>query len=73
MLRFLKHKHEIDHVDGESHERLILHISEAWLDERMQMKLAQGQTDLAEKNLIIDKLSLDIEAFLEAKRSTFVG
>ncbi|KAK8565748.1 hypothetical protein V6N13_020827 [Hibiscus sabdariffa] len=69
-LRFLKHKHEIDHVDGENHERLILHISEAWLDERMQMKLAEGQTDLAEKNSIVDKLSLDIETFLEAKRST---
>ncbi|KAE8681547.1 GDSL esterase/lipase [Hibiscus syriacus] len=69
-MRFLKHKHEIDHADGKKPERLILHISEAWLDERMQMKLAQGQTDLAEKNSIIDKLSLDIETFLEAKRST---
>ncbi|XWS76935.1 hypothetical protein CRYUN_Cryun01aG0220300 [Craigia yunnanensis] len=69
-VRFLKHKHEIDQVDGENPERLILHISEAWLDERMQMKLAEGQTDPAEKNTIIDKLSLDIENFLEAKRST---
>ncbi|XP_039000039.1 uncharacterized protein At5g41620-like [Hibiscus syriacus] len=68
-MRFLKHKHEIDHVDGEKPERLILHMSEAWLDERMQMKLAEGQTDLAEKNSIVDKLSLDIETFLEAKRS----
>ncbi|KAE8697255.1 GDSL esterase/lipase [Hibiscus syriacus] len=69
-MRFLKHMHEIDHVDGEKPERLILHISEAWLDERMQMKLAEGQTDLAEKSSIVDKLSLDIETFLEAKRST---
>ncbi|OMO64366.1 hypothetical protein CCACVL1_21817 [Corchorus capsularis] len=69
-LRFLKHKHEIDQVGGENPERLILHISEAWLDERMQMKLAEGQTDLAEKNTIVDKLSLDIETFLEAKRSS---
>ncbi|KAK6285741.1 hypothetical protein POUND7_011920 [Theobroma cacao] len=69
-VRFLKHKHEIDQVDGENPERLILHISEAWLDERMQMKLAEGQTDPAEKNTIVDKLSLDIESFLEAKRST---
>ncbi|XP_022770522.1 uncharacterized protein At5g41620-like [Durio zibethinus] len=68
-VRFLKHKHEIDQVDGENPERLILHISEAWLDERMQMKLAEGQTDPAEKNTIVDKLSLDIETFLEAKRS----
>ncbi|XWS32094.1 hypothetical protein CRYUN_Cryun23aG0131300 [Craigia yunnanensis] len=69
-VRFLKHKHEIDQVDGENSERLILHISEAWLDERMQMKLAEGQTDPAEKNTIVDKLSVDIETFLEAKRST---
>ncbi|XVF73090.1 hypothetical protein PTKIN_Ptkin12aG0173400 [Pterospermum kingtungense] len=69
-VRFLKHKHEIDQVDGENPERLILHISEAWLDERMQMKLAEDQTDPAEKNTIVDKLSLDIETFLEAKRST---
>ncbi|KAA3475223.1 Plasma membrane-like protein isoform 1 [Gossypium australe] len=69
-LRFLKHKYESDHIDGENPDRLILHISEAWLDERMQMKLAEGRTDLAEKNSIVDKLSLDIETFLEAKRST---
>ncbi|KAL4353941.1 hypothetical protein GQ457_06G031710 [Hibiscus cannabinus] len=69
-VRFLKHKHEIDQVDGENPERLILHISEAWLDERMQMKHAEGKTDLAEKNSIVDKLNLDIETFLEAKRST---
>ncbi|XVE73772.1 hypothetical protein DITRI_Ditri11bG0145000 [Diplodiscus trichospermus] len=69
-LRFLKHRHEIDQVDVENPERLILHISEAWLDERMQMKLADGQTDPADKNTIVDKLSLDIETFLEAKRST---
>ncbi|XP_039063384.1 uncharacterized protein At5g41620-like isoform X2 [Hibiscus syriacus] len=69
-VRFLKHRHEIDHVDGENAERLILHISEAWLDERMQMKLAEGKTDIAEKNSVVDKLSLDIETFLEARRST---
>ncbi|GMI98434.1 hypothetical protein HRI_003512700 [Hibiscus trionum] len=66
----LENLHEIDYVDGEKPERLILHISESWLDERMQMKLAEGKTDLAEKNSIVNKLSLDIETFLEAKRST---
>ncbi|XP_022759572.1 uncharacterized protein At5g41620-like [Durio zibethinus] len=69
-VRFLKHKHQIDEVDGENPERLILHISEAWLDERMQMKLAEGQTEPAGKNTIVDKLSLVIETFLEANRST---
>ncbi|GMI75922.1 hypothetical protein HRI_001261500 [Hibiscus trionum] len=55
----LKHKHVVDH--GEGPERLILHISEAWLDERMQMKPAG-------RNTIVDKLSLDIQTFLQAKR-----
>ncbi|KAE8693855.1 Detected protein of confused Function [Hibiscus syriacus] len=57
-VRFLKHRHEIDHVDGENPERLILHISEAWLDERMQMKLTEGKTDTKEKNSVVDMLSL---------------
>jgi len=50
-------------------DRLILHISEAWLDERMQMKLAQSDSDLIERNSIVDKLGFDIETFLHAKRS----
>ncbi|KAL2336102.1 hypothetical protein Fmac_010548 [Flemingia macrophylla] len=50
-------------------DRLILHISEAWLDERMQMKLAQSDNDLIERNSIVDKLGFDIETFLHAKRS----
>ncbi|GKU96738.1 hypothetical protein SLEP1_g9939 [Rubroshorea leprosula] len=68
-IRFLNHKHEMDHIKGDTSERLILHISEAWLDERMQMKLAEGQDDYAERNTIVDKLSLDIETFLQVKRS----
>ncbi|GLU00764.1 hypothetical protein SLE2022_181090 [Rubroshorea leprosula] len=68
-VRSLKHKHEIGHIKGGSPEQLILHISEAWLDERMQMKLAEGQNDPAEENSIVDKLSLDIETFLQVKRS----
>ncbi|KAK8639680.1 hypothetical protein V6N13_138052 [Hibiscus sabdariffa] len=55
----LKHKHVVDH--GEGPERLVLHISEAWLEARMQMKPAG-------KNTIVDKLSLDILTLLEAKR-----
>lgn len=50
-------------------DRLILHISEAWLDERMQMKLAQSDSDLLERNSIVDKLGFDIETFLHARRS----
>lgn len=50
-------------------DRLILHISEAWLDERMQMKLAQSDSDLIERNSIVDKLGFDIETFLHARQS----
>ncbi|MBA0700504.1 hypothetical protein Goari_020733 [Gossypium aridum] len=53
----IKQKHG---VDGENHDRLILHVSEAWLDERMQLKPA-------EKDTIVDKLRLDMQTFLEAK------
>ncbi|XP_052194016.1 uncharacterized protein At5g41620-like [Diospyros lotus] len=67
-VRSLKHKPEKDRAQMESPDRLILHLSEAWLDERMQMKLAD-QFDPAEKDTIVDKLSLEIETFLRAKHS----
>ncbi|XP_050387628.1 uncharacterized protein At5g41620-like [Argentina anserina] len=68
-VRSLKHSPEKEQSGVVSSERLILHISEAWFDERMQMKIAEGQNDLGEKNTIVDKLGFDIESFLEAKRS----
>ncbi|XP_021887811.1 uncharacterized protein At5g41620 [Carica papaya] len=68
-VRALKHKYQTDHTGREDSDRLILHISEAWLDERLQMKLAEGQSDITEYNTIVDKLSLDIETFLCSKRS----
>nr|XP_043606380.1 uncharacterized protein At5g41620-like [Erigeron canadensis] len=43
---------------------MILHISESWLDERMQTKQETKTT----KNSVVEKLSSEIEAFLEAKR-----
>ncbi|XP_044502177.1 uncharacterized protein At5g41620-like [Mangifera indica] len=67
-VRSLRYKPETDRVYAENPDRLILHISEAWLDERTQMKIAEAQNDLAEKNIIVDKLSLAIENFLHAKR-----
>lgn len=48
---------------------LVLHISEAWLDERLQMKTAEEQGDLAGKNTIIERLSGEIESFLQTRRS----
>ncbi|CBI40463.3 unnamed protein product, partial [Vitis vinifera] len=68
-VRSLKHKPEKDRVARENSDRLVLHISEAWLDERMQMKLAEARCDVAEKNTIVDKLSFEIETFLRAKQS----
>ncbi|XP_054794144.1 uncharacterized protein At5g41620-like isoform X2 [Prosopis cineraria] len=63
-------KSEKGHVDRDhSLDRLILHISEAWLDERVQMKLAKVGDDLEERSSIVDKLGFDIETFLHATRS----
>lgn len=67
-VRFLKHKSCKDQIGGEGNDRLILHISEAWLDERAQMKLA-GAHDISEKQSALDKLCLEIEAFLQEKQS----
>ncbi|XP_037497073.1 uncharacterized protein At5g41620 [Jatropha curcas] len=69
-VRSLRHRPETDHVARPGKpDRLVLHISEAWLDERMQTRLAEAQNELVEKNTIVDKLSLDIETFLQARHS----
>ncbi|OAY62213.1 uncharacterized protein At5g41620 isoform X2 [Manihot esculenta] len=65
-VRSLRSKPDRNHVNT---DRLVLHISEAWLDERMQIKIAEARNDLAEKNTIVDKLGLDIEIFLQARHS----
>ncbi|XP_022970027.1 uncharacterized protein At5g41620-like [Cucurbita maxima] len=46
---------------------LVLEISEAWLDERMQMQQEHNDTDV--RMSVVEKLQLDIESFLEAKRN----
>ncbi|KAK1418657.1 hypothetical protein QVD17_27802 [Tagetes erecta] len=61
-VRFLLQKYkEKDQIVGS--DRLILHLSEAWLDER----------DLADKTSISDNLYGEIETFLEAKRKQPLG
>lgn len=67
-VRALKHKSEKDH--DEKNDRLILHISEAWLDERMQMKVAEVRCVSNEKEMIIDKLRFEIETFLQAAKQS---
>ncbi|XP_065859808.1 uncharacterized protein At5g41620 [Euphorbia lathyris] len=69
-VRSLRQIPDMDHVGRGKPDRLVLHISEAWLDERMQMRLSKNQqNDVTEKNTIVDKLSLDIETFLRARHS----
>lgn len=64
----LKQKSDKEWAGRADRDRLILHISESWLDERMQMQLEEAQCGFAGKNSIVDKLSLEIETFLQAKR-----
>ncbi|CAL0311404.1 unnamed protein product [Lupinus luteus] len=66
----LKQKSDKDWDQGDNHDRLILHISESWLDERMQMKLEAAQNGVVDKKSIVDKLSLEIETFLKAKQNS---
>ncbi|KAA8520708.1 hypothetical protein F0562_015020 [Nyssa sinensis] len=68
-LRSLKYNSGKDRVGKENPDRLVLHISEAWLDERMQMKLAESESYLAENNTIVNKLNFEIETFLCAMGS----
>ncbi|KAJ8436592.1 hypothetical protein Cgig2_031533 [Carnegiea gigantea] len=64
---YARHVHDVrqksdkDWTDMVDHDNLILHISESWLDERMQMKDR-------EKSSIIDRLRPEIEAFIAARQ-----
>lgn len=49
-------------------DQLILHISESWLDERMQMEAA-APCGTANKSTIVEKLSMEIESFLQSKQA----
>lgn len=66
-VRDLKQKSDIDFVPRCDH--LLLHMSETWLDERIQMKLAQVHGDLGEVDTVIDRLGCEIVNFLKDKRA----
>ncbi|KAJ9173682.1 hypothetical protein P3X46_016795 [Hevea brasiliensis] len=66
-MHVLKPKSDKDWVGRADGDHLILHISESWLDERMQMRLEEAQHGFAENNSIVDKLGFEIETFLKAK------
>ncbi|CAL5194978.1 unnamed protein product [Lathyrus oleraceus] len=71
-VRSVTHNANKYHIkDDSSLDRLILHISEAWLDERTQMKLLHDScgNNLPQTHSIVDKLHVDIETFLRAKKS----
>ncbi|KAJ6794138.1 Uncharacterized protein M6B38_231020 [Iris pallida] len=50
-------------------DRWVLHISEAWLDERLQMKIAEARGDVAERNTIVDRLHGQVVTFLQGRQS----
>nr|CAB3446326.1 unnamed protein product [Digitaria exilis] len=50
-------------------DKSVLHISEAWLDERMQMQNSAAKEDLAHGTTITERLSSEIQAFLLSKRA----
>ncbi|PPR96961.1 hypothetical protein GOBAR_AA23693 [Gossypium barbadense] len=64
----LRQKSDEEWTGVADHDHLILHISESWLDERMQMKLEEAQSGFAEQNPAIDRLGFEIETFLQAKQ-----
>ncbi|KAG8070409.1 hypothetical protein GUJ93_ZPchr0006g44767 [Zizania palustris] len=50
-------------------DKSVVHISEAWLDERMQMQNIDAKEDFLNKTTISERLSSEIQAFLLAKKS----
>ncbi|KMT20374.1 hypothetical protein BVRB_1g003730 [Beta vulgaris subsp. vulgaris] len=69
-LRSQKYRGEKEQVQRGNADSLVLQISEAWLDERVQMKLAEEmRKDMGEKWMIVDKLRPEIETFLKARQT----
>ncbi|XP_047951366.1 uncharacterized protein At5g41620-like isoform X1 [Salvia hispanica] len=71
-VRLVKQKCGKDQIGREQNDRLILHISEAWLDERAQMKLADA-SNVSLQQSALDKLCIEIESFLREKQSDHSG
>lgn len=65
----LKQKSEKNWVERADRDRSILHISESWLDERIQMK-QESQSGIGEKKSIADKFTAEIEAYLQSKHNS---
>ncbi|XP_019170192.1 PREDICTED: uncharacterized protein At5g41620-like isoform X2 [Ipomoea nil] len=67
-LHSLRQKSDKEWTGRTYDDRLILHISESWLDERMQMKLQPQHGGGEEENPTVEKLSSEIDEFLRIKR-----
>ncbi|CAN0910398.1 Uncharacterized protein At5g41620 [Linum grandiflorum] len=67
-VHILRQKSDKDWIGKGDNDRLILHISESWLDERMQMRLDEAQHGFSGNGSIVDKLGFEIETFLKARR-----
>uniref|UniRef100_A0A453S600 Uncharacterized protein n=1 Tax=Aegilops tauschii subsp. strangulata TaxID=200361 RepID=A0A453S600_AEGTS len=67
-VRVLKQRHvkEYEHKT----DKLVVHISEAWLDERIQMQNADARGDSEGKTSITERLSGEIRSFLHGRRSS---
>ncbi|XP_021754290.1 uncharacterized protein At5g41620-like isoform X2 [Chenopodium quinoa] len=61
----VKQKSDRDWTGHTSHDNLILHISESWLDERAQRRDREAQRASA----VVDKLRPEIETFLTARQT----
>ncbi|KAL6501746.1 hypothetical protein OROGR_026879 [Orobanche gracilis] len=65
-LHVIRKNSDEDWSERSGGDQLVLHVSESWLDERMQMK-SKLQTG-GENKSIVEKLRSEIEAFIDAKR-----
>ncbi|KAJ8426447.1 hypothetical protein Cgig2_001706 [Carnegiea gigantea] len=68
-LHATKQKTDKDWTVMTDNDNLLLHISESWLDERMQVKDKEAQGSTAHKTSVVEKLSHEIEAFLSARKT----
>ncbi|KAL5200264.1 hypothetical protein ABZP36_021467 [Zizania latifolia] len=67
-VRLLKQRHVKEYEL--KFDKSVVHISEAWLDERMQMQNADPREALAERLSITERLNSEIQSFIHARRSS---
>ncbi|KAF3638739.1 putative catalytic [Capsicum annuum] len=68
-LHSVRQKSDKDWTERTNSDQLILHISEAWIDERMQTKM-EPQYGQGDKGSIVEKFRSEIETFLKTKQTS---